>query len=605
MWRRKAFKILIFALGAAFAVGTFFYTWLSYGPSGYSEFEAENAEAMVKADAIIAHSLPTLPSVDQVTQFLPPSAELPESPKVDFQESIEELDRTLADLLEAGIPSLANFPPGFVDVPAPRGAIQANRSDLNADPPVFELGEKDKKKLLNGAAKQLAIERSRFDQGREESAAESEVIGTSSENLSSALDLTEQLLLQANWTIPEFEQFDLGTGKNVNQGFRELNQGLIKLGGLAIVRATLRNEAEKASLLLTRCLQAALVNDIGNFPEGRYDIGRFSEGRYSRRNSWTDIAGLLSFLGEMEAFPLEGLRKAKTILDEAHLSTERFEGLRTAHAMRAAKQAVEGLENQTLPKTRDYQAWYSQYLSRAGYSLFKPMAVRSAEKAAIAYAQGDWDRLMKHQIFRGTVLEEGMNVIDTPMPPRRLLPHRSSLNKNIEFASIVLAVTIVRRETGGFPRSVKELPSGRLGAWLNGSPDHQWVLVSVPARSVPLPPSRSGGRGRRDANRGIQDPNAAFFEAVKKYEAEHGESPSSAYDLRPYAGEAAEGMQDLFFEIEETPIIVRIGFDLDNPVPSNERWDQSEADKLVYVWGEGQAPLLPVYVEADWEWLRE
>ncbi|OPZ10122.1 MAG: hypothetical protein BWZ10_02474 [candidate division BRC1 bacterium ADurb.BinA364] len=259
--------------------------------------------------------------------------------------------------------------------------------------------------------------------------------------LPAALDKTEAFLLAEEWQPPVFHNFP---GEANCDRFTQL-------AALAVARASLHDEQEKAEMLLERLLRVLAIVHIGRFP--------LAEWAYSHY-----LPPLFFWLGEERRISPEGWLKALQALDAALLPKERIGEMRAAHALRARDAAMKALEGRPVAME---PRWLCDALGGSiGQGIFaalRPLARSRAEALSLAYAKGENTKATANGVALGLLVDGPFYLQFADSGWQRhagaQIESNSGLKREqgLELARLTAAAQLYRAQSGAEPRSLEDL----------------------------------------------------------------------------------------------------------------------------------------------------
>ena len=588
-------------LGAAGLV----YLYLAFAPTGYREFVAENAASLEQAQAALDRIAPSTGDDGHTTGALPSDSgagAAPQTEKRDLLEAIREIHA-------ADVPWLGRSVSVFG---AAEFFVLPSQFDPSSTPFGLAPGEKIRERITNQAARGIAgsryratVERAlrhygmsiggqpgqggpdndrlevdaylRFLRERREGTLSGEETsqGMSAERVHSALDAMEAFLLASSWRAPDFESFPLDF-------FYPHSARVAQLGELAILRAAMQGDKEKAARLFGRYLRLMRALRAAAFPAN--ECVPVSPVRY--------VEPVCLASGEFGAVPADALKQADQALVEDRIGPEKLEALCKAHAARIPRQyalSFEAWRNEWLRSNRANSV--VGLLSRPALPLYERLVRWQSERVAMEWYRDEetrgWKafdrlRLCQHlgdEIFGGPGWEG----------PRYILPRRwwppdpgweATINEDIDFCRFVLAAVRYRLDHGRHPESVEEFAPAFLEEEFFESPDTGWALL--PFEKAPCAILWAVPYTLHVALPGKEGFHPVIL-TLRQFWADHHRLPTTAEEVRPYAADESvvDAFRDLIQPLEARPLFCRFRR------AKLERWQWGQ---LEYFFTFGQPP---------------
>ncbi len=199
------------------------------------------------------------------------------------------------------------------------------------------------------------------------------------------------------------------------------------------------------------------------------------------------------FLGMCEGFPVADLIAIQAKLQSALVTPAEFADIRSIRAVglldRLQRESGLGME---------YYAYEPQghLFSDLLKPVVWPILSRRFEKTALAYAQCD-EKAMAREAALVKFWYGAMNVrithsTDLHLDSSSRFDPDTDLafyNERLDFARRLLAVTIFRRETGAWPRSISDLSPGHVDESFRPSENEAWFIVRLAESDKDTPPA--------------------------------------------------------------------------------------------------------------------
>lgn len=462
--KRPLFGWIKLGLAVLILIAALFYGWLAFAPTGYRQFKARHAEAINEADAFLrvrpqaSDGEPAKPATGLPQATPPPAArpdavEVPSSPlpPADFLACLAALSPycrnsindefyyrtggmvwTECILPDALFKDKIHLVVGDASSPEVRKRDESSPEVRRLVLQALRTGKTDPLSYASNSSHKLA------DNQRKER-------WESQYPLHEALDKLETLLLEREWRFPAFRDFPYSV---IDRGTEEFCQ----LSALAILRADLRGDGEKAARLLERHLEAMRILRLGTFP---YTGAQSSLSMFYVHGTNYFLAASLA-LAAAPAIPRERLGQAGAILDRSLLSYETLTKLLRAFAIRSQDDLQAG---RVQPKPG--------FFNRFSYALLKPVAARAAQNVTMWWAEqwtkSDLDRVSRSSYQRGVDCLSLMKSLMPPLEGSNFLSNSdsffslSSINEDVHLTQLVQATMLWRRDHGRYPESIHEL----------------------------------------------------------------------------------------------------------------------------------------------------
>jgi len=532
-------------LGAAGLV----YLYLAFAPTGYGGFERKHAEAIARAEGLM-----------QIRIAKPPRpAEGPRERENEKESFPSILDNAV--MRGFGIDS---------------GGGSAYSAEFQVDP-------------LTSAVLQLPHElygwrRSAYSaQEFPVDPLTSAVLGLPPDLLEPEMEMVK-LILAEPWNQPTNVP-----GNDLVQRFRELDAA-IKMRRLAmnssreavsesILHAAATGDGARACDLLEAYLDLERIGHFRGFPEEKGSRFRGAE-------------QILILLSQMEAFPEEGFRRARDVLESACLDSDARRAFYAASVMGSRDRLVQLLEKDEIRRNANTWHYFLDGKPEAAvYHALKPAMKQRIDLLAIALVEGDRNEVLRaHE--RMTLVGKMLNLgeryhsrsglqlalfCEEPTAERIGWWKGEGFNDEVDFARLILAACHYRRLEGDFPERVEDLIPDYLPPSFLPSAETTWSIRRLERFRYPAVYGRDHLEFRTDPRRLDHEPEPAkgelvygrghpesrtdpFSQAVARYRSEKGRPPQSPEDLRPYASGDAEfeTFRGRFVWCEARPVFFRL-----------------------------------------------
>jgi len=355
--------------------------------------------------------------------------------------------------------------------------------------------------------------------------------------------------------------------KDLIQQFRgsdaAINRGVVSEP--LILQAAATGDGARACDLLEACLDLARTAHFRDFPEEKGYLFAGAE-------------QLLILLSQMEAFPEEGFRRARDVLESAYLDSDAKRAFHAASVMKSRDLLIQLLEKDEIRRNDNtWRHFFGGKPEAALYHALKPAMKQRIDLLAIALVEGDRKEVLRaHE--RMTLVGKMLNLEErisgssrsgyrpaqggrAPLSGVPLICEEPTaetfgwwkaegFNDEVDFARLILAACHYRRLEGDFPERVEDLIPDYLPPSFLPSAETAWSIRRLERFRYPA----VYGRDHPDLK---TDP---FTQAVERYRSEKGRPPQSAEDLRPYASGDVEfeTFRDRFVWCEARPVFFRV-----------------------------------------------
>ena len=350
--------------------------------------------------------------------------------------------------------------------------------------------------------------------------------------------------------------------KDLVQRFRELDAAINRgaASQFLILQAVATGDGARACDLLEAYLDLVRIAHFRGFPE---ESGSLFAGAEQ----------IFILLSQMEAFPEEGFRRARDVLESAYLDSDARRAFYAASVMESRDLLVQLLEKDEIRRNDNtWRHFFDGKPEAAVHQALKPAMKQRIDLLAIALVEGDRNAVLRayeRMILVGRMLN---------LEERRRLYSRSGyqpaqggpapliceeptaehigwwkgegFNDEVDFARLILAACHYRRLEGDFPERVEDLIPDYLAPSFLPSAETTWSIRRLERFRYPAVYGRDHPESRTDP----------FSQAVARYRSEKGRPPQSPEDLRPYASGDAEfeTFRGRFVWCEARPVFFRL-----------------------------------------------